>query len=425
MRPTPWYAPLLLGLALGLSGCTSSDSQSFDNAAPDDGGNNNDSGSGDPLVGDEARRAVLADIGEDLILPALAVFQDRADGLRQALDQHAAAPTDGDALAAARTAWQAAMVAWQRNEPLQFGPAGRASGIDATPGGANLRSQIYGFPLLTPCSIDQAALDGSAVDENTPIDIKGLGALEYLLYREGSNPDCPPPAGADLTASRAALAARIGVFIAGVAADLHSAWRPDAGNFIGEWRSAGAGSQTYMNPQAALDALSVALFYVEKDTKDLKIANPTGIGATGLTPCPDSSCPERLESPLSQRSGAHIAANLQAFRDVFTGVDGGMGVNHLLRGIDRDDLADDLITRLDATLARLQGITPDFDTAVAAIPSNSDCINASANRTDSGDPALAACALHGDIKAAMDLFRGPIVSALSLATPNRAAGDND
>lgn len=408
------FLPGLLACLL-LAGCPSSDFENFGNS-----GGGGDGGGGSDLLGDDARRAVLADIGEDIILPSLQDFAEQADRLSATVAMHAEAPRDDQALATARDAWREAMVSWQRNEVLQVGPLGRSVGLDTTPGGANLRGQIYSFPFRTPCEIDRAALEDREVNENTGINIRGLGAIEYLLFFEGPNPDCPPPAEADLVSKRAQHAQRLASFIASVADDLVNRWAPSGGNFLAVWSTAGAGSNVYMRPQDALDALSVALFYVEKDTKDDKIADPTGIGATGLTPCPTASCPERLESQLSMTSGSNIRSNVQAFRDVFTGVDGGMGVNDLLRGIGRDDLADDLITELDATLEQLAALDPNFDVAVADIPDANQCMNASANRT-----GLPVCALHGDITAAMDIFRGPIVSTLSLATPNRAAGDND
>lgn len=408
------FLPGLLA-CLALAGCPSDDFENFGNSGSGgDGGDNGD------LVGDDARRAVLADIGSDIILPALRDFADDADALQSAMSAHAAAPNDDQALMTARDAWREAMVGWQRNEVLQVGPAGRSTGLDTTPGGADLRGQIYTFPFRTPCQIDLAALEDREVNANTAINIKGLGAIEYLLFFDGPNPDCPPPSGANLTTQRAQYASRLADFIASVADDLVNRWSPAGGNFLAEWSTAGVGSDVYMRPQDALDALSVALFYAEKITKDDKIADPTGIGATGLTPCPTASCPERLESRLSMTSGANIRANVQAFRDVFTGVDDGMGVNDLLRGIGRDELADDLVTELDATLDQLAALEPNFDVAVAGIPDATQCMNASANRT-----GLPVCALHGDIQAAMDIFRGPTVSALSLATPNAAAGDND
>ena len=110
------------------------------------------------------------------------------------------------------------------------------------------------------------------------------------------------------------------------------------------------------------------------------------------------------------------------FRDVFTGQAGGMGMNDLLAGIDRQDIVDKLLARLDVTLDQIDTqIDPDFETEVEAIDDSAACTNASANAT--GEPA--ACALHGAIQDAMDTFRTEVVSALSLATPDRAAGDND
>lgn len=415
MKHHGWLAFFGIVICLGLAGCPSDDFQDLGSGEPGGGPGGNPG-----MVGDDARRAVLADIGSDIILPALRDFAADADALQAAVAAHAAAPVDPAARTAAQSAWRVAMQSWQRNEVLQVGPAGRSTGIDVTPGGANLRGQIYSFPFLTPCAVEDAALNNQPVNESTAINIRGLGAIEYLLFQQGINSDCPPGPGADLVTRRAQHAQRLADFISGVADDLVSRWEPSGGNFLAQWQTAGSGSTVYLRPQEALDALSVALFYVEKDTKDDKIADPTGIGASQLTPCPTISCPERLESPLSLSSGANIRENVQVFRDVFTGVEGGMGINDLLRGIGRDDLADSLLTALDATLVQLAGVEPDFDTAVANIPDRAECINASANRS-----GLPVCALHGDIKAAMDIFRAPIVSALSLATPNRAAGDND
>jgi predicted lipoprotein len=258
------------------------------------------------------------------------------------------------------------------------------------------------------------------VNSSSLVDTTGLGALEFLLFNTEPNPcalGAPPSA-----AQRAAYAVRVADRILLVANDLVNRWDPAGGNFLTQWRTAGAGSAAFAIPQDALDALSVALFYLEKDTKDDKIADPTGIGATGLTACPTVSCPERLESRLSRHSGENVRVNAQAFLDVFAGVNGGMGMNDLLRGIGRDDLADDVAAALQAVLDHVSNNVPDFDTAVEDIDDETACINASSNPMPNVEPA---CSLHGYIKQAMDIFRVEIVAALSLATPNRAAGDND
>lgn len=391
------------------------------------GGDDDDDGGGDgggddtPTIGDSARRAVLRDIGEEIILPALRDFADKAAALKTAADALAAAPGDAGALAGAQTAWEAAMTSWQRSEVLQVGPAGRSSNPDMVAGGQDFRDLIYSWPFtLDVCGLEEAANDGDAVDGNTPINITGLGALEHLLFTSTPPDSCDAEPNAT---ERAAHVQKIAARVAVLATSLRNRWEPASGNFIAQWSNAGlSSSEVYMRPQDALNALSVALFYAEKTTKDRKIAYTTGVGAVGLDCGNPSSCPEFLESRLSRHSGANLVANVQAFRDVFTGVNGGRGMNDLLDGIDRPDLAEEIVDELDAVLAQLEAIEndEDFDSAVENIPSRNECVNAS-----SSSSGLPPCALHGIIKTAMDTFRGPIVAALSLAVPSSAAGDND
>lgn len=395
-----------------------------------DGGNGGSSGSGSSsssssssgssTTGDDARRAVLKDIGEEIILPALRDFDSKAAELATAVDALAAAPADADALEGARAAWEVAMASWQRNEVLQVGPAGRSTNPDMVAGGQDFRDFIYSWPItLDVCGIEAAADAGAAVSANTPINITGLGALEYLLFTDAARPSC---AAQPTAAERAVHAQKLAERIEIVATSLRNRWEPTAGNFIAQWNTAGQGSTFYMRPQDALNALSIALFYFEKSAKDRKIAYTTGVGATGLSCSNAASCPEFLESHLARQSGANIIANAQAFRDVFTGVNGKLGLNDLLEGIDRGDLATEIVAEVDTVLAQLEDIesAEGFDTAVENITDRTECVNAFTSSS-----GLAPCALLGLIKTTTDTFRGPIVSALSLAVPSGAAGDND
>lgn len=374
-----------------------------------------------PATGDDARRVVLTDIGEDIILPALREFAIDAAALQTATTSLAVTPGDTAALDAAKAAWNTAMDSWQRNEVLQVGPAGRSTNPDAVAGGQDFRDSIYSWPFtLDACALEAAADNSDAVDGTTPINITGLGALEHLLFTDAPPDSCASQPDA---AKRAAHVDRLAVRVALLATSLRDRWEPGTGNFLEQWSTAGLStSVTYSRPQDALDAMSIALFYAEKQTKDRKVAQPTGLPATGLDCSQPVACPEFLESRLSRRTGANLTANVQAFRDVFTGVDGGMGMNDLLEGIDRQDLADEIVDELDAALAFLEEIENGngFDAEVEAISDATECANAF-----SASDGLPPCALLGYLKTAMDTFRGPIVSALGLAVPSSAAGDND
>lgn len=370
--------------------------------------------------GDDCRRAVLKDIGEEIILPALRDFDTEAATLKTAADAFAATPGSTPARDNVRAAWTATMASWQRNEVLQVGPAGRSTGQDMVIGGQDLRDRIYSWPVtLNICGLEAAADSGAAVDANTAINITGLGALEHLLFTAAAQAGCAQQPSA---AERAVHVQKLAAWLAQLATALRNRWEPANGNYIQQWSTAGAGSTFYMTPQAGLNALSIGLFYVEKTSKDRKIALTTGIGASGLTCGNPASCPEFLESRLARESGANLQANVQAFKDIFTGINGKLGMNDLLEGIGRSDLATEIVSELDAVLAQLATIESGqrFDAAVEGITSRSECINAS-----SSSSGLPPCALHGMIKTAMDTFRGPIVGALSLAVPSGAAGDND
>lgn len=389
-----------LGLALVLAAC----------------GGGGGGGSSGPLLSDAARRAVLADIGEEIILPALREFDALAQALAAAVAAHAADPAAGAVKADAQDAWRAAVSNWQRSEVLQVGPAARST----QPGGEDRRDLIYAYPERTLCLIDAAAYNGDAVTAGTRIDVMGLGSLEYLLFFDGDNPSCPPASGVDRPQARADYASKVAAFIASQASALRNRWEPGQGNFLAQWSNAGLGGSVYGSPQAALNALTAALFYVEKETKDRKIACPTGIGATGLS-CAGANV-NRVEFPIARESTPALNANVIAFAAVFSGVNGGMGINDLLEGVGRQDIAARLDAHLAAVLAHLNiEIAPDFESEVEAINDSTACLNASSAR--SGEPA--ACALHGQLKAAMDTFRTEVVAALSLTTPGNAAGDND
>ena len=119
------------------------------------GGGGGDNGGG-VMLGDEARRAVLADLGTSVILPALRVFATEAAELETAMAAHAADPADAAALQAAQAAWTEAIVQFQRVEVVAVGPAAPSD----APGGQDLRDLIYAYPAFNACAADRSAYAG-------------------------------------------------------------------------------------------------------------------------------------------------------------------------------------------------------------------------------------------------------------------------
>jgi predicted lipoprotein len=365
-------------------------------------------GPGDEV--DDVLAAMLADLGPRVVSPALARAGDAAGSLEAATTawrDATAAGGDGEVeRAAAQTAWWALMSAWQEVELHQIGPAG--SSITAV-GGADLRDEVYSWPTVNRCRVDQetvtAEWDADDFFETRLLNVYGLDALEFLIYAPPGENDCG--ATVDINAegtwdalgvegvqrNRAAYAAVLAAHVRANVDALQTAWDPAGGDFTGQVAGAGESGSVYESATQALNAVFDGLFYLEVVTKDRKLGY-----AVGESAC-EASC---TESPLAGGSHAWVAINLAAFRTLYLGGEGA-GMDELLRSIGEDALADDLLARLDTADAAAAAVGAPFDTA---------------------DPT-AVRALYDAVKGVTDLLKGDVATVLALQIPAEAAGDAD
>jgi len=367
--------------------------------------------------GAEATRAVLAAIGEHVILARLTELEASAERLVTATD--AARLTDTPAnREAAREAWRAVMRTWQYLEVVQVGPAGLP--LYAL-GGRGLRDEIHAWPFVSPCRVDQDLVDGAyATPEllrSEPVTGRGLPAIEYLLFvTDGAN-RCPATATINTSGTWAALgdaevsrrrliyAHSAAVLVAERARELRLAWDPAGENFLGTFSTAGAGSTLFTSAQAALNGLSDALFYIYKDVTDLKIGIPAGI----YVDCATDTCPDNVESPWSDTSLDWIRINLLAFRDVYLGAPPpreAPGFGDPLPPVGAAGPDRRIREAIDVALAAVDPVEVPLETAV-------------------GSDAIDVAELHRATRALADLFRIEVITLLDLELPNRIEGDND
>lgn len=392
--------------ALVLHACSTPESRS---RTPDAGGGGGvDAGSFD-------RSALLGAFGE-CALATYRTFESNAAKLATAVDAAAADPSESER-EAARAAWSDAIAAFQEAELMHFGPLAPTS----APGGKALRDPIYAWPLVSRCQIDQVIAskeyDAPGFTTAALVNVRGLGAIEYLVAHAGEDNGCAPTAtlnttGAwtaivpELPARKAAYAKVLGADVSKLAVDLVGAWDPAKGDFFGELKNAGKGSAVFATDQDALNAVSDALFYLDKVSKDAKLATPLGLTAE----CTDGPCPDRVESQWAHRSVAHLRANLIGFRKLFEGCGAdyaGLGFDDLLVAVGAGSVATEMKTDLVAAIG-----------AVDAFP------YASIEEGLSKDPA-AVTALHTAIKKVTDALKTEFVSVLGLKLPKSAAGDAD
>jgi predicted lipoprotein len=305
----------------------------------------------------------------------------------------------------AQEAWRAAMAVWQELEVMQIGPA--ASSLTAV-AGEDLRDEIYSWPTVNPCRVDQETVYGgwseAAFLQENLVNSYGLDAVEHLLF---SGPDnvCPSQVDINVEGSWDALGeAGIGSARAGYAQVAAEGVLTTAQTLLDRWQggfSAELGlASPYDSENHAVNAVFDALFYLETATKDAKLGHPAG-----LQDCAEAHCADAVENPASGTSLAHIEANLHGYRSLFTGGDGD-GIDDLLAELDHEDLSVATLDALDQALA---------DAAVLDDPLGQAIV-------DRHDDVVA---LYESVKAVTDLLKGDVATVLSLQIPDEAAGDND
>jgi uncharacterized protein len=297
-------------------------------------------------------------------------FHGRAVAFDAAVTAYVATPDD-TTRAAARQAYRDAMDTWQVVDIMQFGPTGPANII----GGKDFRNNIYGWPSVNRCGVEEAIVARSYEAANFEgvllPNVRGLYAAEYLLFYEGADTECgaSSPAKAawptltpeDREARKRAYLAIVVANVLARANALDQAWDPAQMNFVQTMRSAGPGNTVYQTPQAAIETVGLALFYVDQKVKDLKLTLPID------TVCVGSAC---LESRYAGRSKANIRANLDGVRRIMEGCGAdytGLAFDDLLADVGATALADTLRTQTIAAQAALDAIEePDLEQALTA-----------------------------------------------------------
>jgi uncharacterized protein len=330
----------------------------------------------------------------------------------------ASSPTD-QARADAQRAWRDTNASVQRAELFRFGPAAPSM----EPGGRNLRAQIYTFPAIDRCLVDEQLVNQAYAQPTfaSSSEIgRGLAALESLLFFEGVTNGCSPISNINRNGSWSALAsmpeelakrrrdyaARAAMEVAGAAQALVDAWDPSKGNFTRTWSEPAAG-QAIPSEQVAINALGYALFYVDRELKDTKL----GLLVPGLTAeCPEG-CPERAEAPLARVSTDNVVQNLAGFRALFEGCgdnNTGLGVDDALRAL--GPAGESLASRMLAALTNAERVartlSPPLESAAVQDPAKVE-------------------ALYRAIKGITDLLKTEMVTLLDIELPMAAEGDND
>lgn len=363
---------------------------------------------------------MIENLADNVITPMIVDFENKAATLDSAMAAWLETPTNEDLKLTARQSWDDAMLAWQSIEVVQTGPL-----IENT---FLLRDSIYSWPAVSTCVVDQEVIEAETQGESydissrTPVR-KGLAALEYLLYTSTLDHTCPSTTNktlnwdarpdTDRLSLRAQFAKAVSEDLVSLAGELKSRWVTNADSFRVELLNPNSAVSRFSSPTAVINALSDALFYIETQVKDIKLAEPLALKGDKCVQG-EADCATLVENVLSARSKEHIRQNLLAFEQVFLG-NSAAGVE----GLGYDDLIDAANGGENVSAA----MEADISNALNALDALGS-LSLKQAVTDVNGINLAT-GVHESTKKITDRLKSDFLNLLGLSIPGTAAGDGD
>ena len=343
-------------------------------------------------------------------------FREAAVALEAAITAWKSAADDASR-AGARDAFRAAIDRWQVMEMMQFGPTAPGTIL----GGKDFRDNVYSWPRVSRCLVEEEIVarsyEAPQFATASLTNRRGLGALEYLLFYEGTDTACSASSSALagwMQLSAAEIAARKRAYALVAAHDvvvratgLEASWDPAAGNFVQTMRTAGPGNAIYPSTQDALNTVSNAVFYIETEVKDMKLAKALGLD---MEACTHEICPELRESLFAARSKANLLANADGLRRLIEGCGpdySGLAFDDLLTEVGAGAAAETLRTRAAAIRPTIEAIEEaDLDQALVQ-----------------DKPSVRG--VYDAVKGVTDILKVDFVTILDFELPEGVGGDVD
>lgn len=352
---------------------------------------------------DFSKKVLLESAGECSAYYAC-LFSNAAAELGRRVTGYADDPSE-ETLEQARSAWVEAMDVWAMAVPAQYGPV--ASVAADSYHGRGIGSFIHAWPSLNRCELEKQVVTRAYEEQGFQRILpgaRGLSALEYLLFYEGSDTACASNSSTakawvelsadEITQAKRDYAKAVVEDVYLKAEELVNVWAGDGENFGVTL----ANSEGYGSEQEALNVVAWSLLYVYSEVRDLKVGPLAGIGTALPNPM----------SPYARVDLPSIHANLKAFRALFQGcgLEGeGIGFDDWLEAAGAGELSQDILQALQNIEAHAAELPPLHEASSEQM-----------------------AAFYADLKVLSDLLKEQFFgsgSVLNLKLPASAASDTD
>lgn len=430
------FISVLLTITLVTAACSDFTNSGNDKRTPQGPGTENKPAGSNPLPteyqkpneGPFSEAKMLVNIGMNVIVPAVNDLAIQSASLHQEVLKYCEAlEADVDVQEhedSAKAQWQKAMLAYHFLDAAPVGPL--------TDDGRFLADYIYSWPYLNICGIDQEVvkLDESNVPNHRLVyNLKGLGALEYLLFEPTLTSTCNRRANPKVIAwmdkpslekkaDRCAFARVLTEDLVAKTKTLENRWNLNEGNFT---KTLIDGSR-YTSVKEATNAMTDALFAIEK-VKDQRLGRPLGRHKDCISE--SGKCVELAEHLWSGLALRSVEEQLKGFQAVFFGSKNpreiAYGFDDFLAQQGQPQVAERLKSEVQDAIASAKALSQQgtfqeqldkMDTALCA-------------QTTKENRKEALCGLHEDVRAISTSMKIDVLTILSLRAPPVYQGDND
>ena len=293
---------------------------------------------------------VLISLTDSVIVPGYEAVAETTSELRRSLDSLCADPT----LALwvdARQAWRDARTPWMRSEATWFGPVMDRRSV-----------RLVDWPLVEPerieaMLIDNPAVTGDDVRNRLASTQRGLGAIEYMLFREDSLESLQ-----DRSSTRCDYLTALGEVVDSETSAIAADWAVK--------RSTGAAYKDFFTgrsdssldaDQAVAELVRTQVFLI-RTVVDMRLA-----GAMGLRDAePD---PLALPGGNGENALSDLRNEIMGMRDMYVGHEesGGPGISDIVLGLS-SETDERTRERFASALAAIDAVEPPLRAAIAERP---------------------------------------------------------
>lgn len=347
------------------------------------------------------KEELVNDVYTYVVLPQIDEVQQEIESLEQSLEALFGDSINADLRLVVQNDWQSLMTEWQIMEAMQIGSF--ASSLDSELG-EDIRDEIYSWPTVNPCRIDQETVlnnwGGESFFSDNLVNIYGLDAMEHLLFSD-LNTLCPSQVPPVSDGSWDALGDN---GIQENQAEYALALLRKISEHLQIQKDTISSQKDEFSVEQLFQDQFTALFYLETMTKDRKIGH-----ILGGQDCSYELCLEDVEGVLSDKSLIWLQSNLLGFRALFTANDG-LGFDQVLIDSGYENISIEVLEQLNSLDLQLTELVEEYDGSLV------QAVEADPERVEQ---------VYEDLSVITGFLRVEMAAIFQLEIPIEVAGDND